>query len=241
MRSNVGYRARVSDSSTTPAPGSASQTLERGLRILEVLAGAPEGMSVTELSRALDTHRAGIYRLLRPLLDHRLVDRAGASRYRLGLGLTELASKVRPRLQQVASPELQRLADELGATVALTVREDREAVVLLVLEPRNADLHIAYRAGLRHRIDVAAPGIAILAANPPVQGERPEVAETRRRGWARSSGELLTGATGVGVAITTGRNEPDAAISAVWISERDDEAVARTLLRTARVLSDSLR
>lgn len=231
----------MSDSSTPAAAGNASQTLERGLRILRVLAEAPEGMSVTELSRALGTHRAGVYRLLRPLLDHRLVDRAGVSCYRLGLGLTELSSKVRPRLQQVAAPELQRLADELSATVALTVREDDEAVVLLVLEPRNSDLHIAYRAGLRHRIDIAAPGLAILAANPAVPGERPEVEQTRQRGWARSTGELLTGATGVGVAITTGRNERDAAISAVWISERDEQAAARLLQRTARILSDSLR
>lgn len=231
----------MSDRSTASSSGSSSQTLERGLRILAVLAESPEGMSVTELSRALDTHRAGVYRLLRPLLDHRLVDRAGTTRYRLGLGLTELGSKVRPRLQQVATPELQRLADELNATVALTVREDDEAVVLLVLEPRSSDLHIAYRAGLRHRIDIAAPGLAILAANPPLPGERPEVEMARRRGWSRSSGELLTGATGVGVAITTGLNEPDAAISAVWIAERDEEAVARLLLRTARILSSSLR
>lgn len=227
--------------STTPPPASSSQTLERGLVVLTVLGEHPDGLSVTDLARALGTHRAGIYRVLNPLIAHRLVDRASGPRYRLGLGLTELASQVRPRLQQVATSELQHLADELGATVALTVREADEAVVLLVLEPRNSELHIAYRAGLRHPLDVAAPGLAILAANPPVPNERPEVALARERGWSRSSGELLTGTTGVGVAIRTGATEPDAAISAVWIAERDEEKMARAVVRTAGLLSDALR
>jgi len=231
----------MSEDELTRPSGNSSQTLSRGLRILRVLADHPEGLSVTELSRAMQTHRAGVYRLLRPLLDDRLVDRSGTAHYRLGLGLVELASQVRPRLQQVAAPELQRLADELRATVALTVRDGDEAVVLLVLEPRSTDMHIAYRAGLRHRLNVAAPGLAILAANPPEPDEREEVSRARIRGWARSAGELLTGATGVGVALTTSSNQTDVAISAVWIAERDEEATARLVMRTATILSGMLR
>jgi DNA-binding IclR family transcriptional regulator len=106
-------------------------------------------------------------------------------------------------------------------------------------EPSKSFLHIAYRAGLRHPLNVAAPGLPIVAANPPIVGERAEVTRARERGWARSSGELLTDATGVAVAITTGRNEPDTAISAVWIAEHDEEETARRIMESARRLAES--
>src|SRR5947209_8572506 len=103
-------------------PDATSLTLQRGLRVLRVLSEHPEGMTVSELADALGTHRAGIYRLLGPHLSERLVWRH-ADRYYLGAGLVELASRVQPRLQEVAGPLLQALADELTATAALTVRD----------------------------------------------------------------------------------------------------------------------
>jgi DNA-binding IclR family transcriptional regulator len=168
-----------------------SLTLERGLRLLRVLARHPDGLSVSQLATELDTHRAGIYRLLAPLLRERLVTRDGDGQHRLAVGLIELASAVHPRLQQAARAELERLADELGATTALTVRDGEEAVVLAVVEPRNTDMHIAYRAGLRHSLDQAASGIAILAAMEPSAGERAAITKARalvsRRRWRDST------------------------------------------------------
>ena len=179
-------------------PENYSLTLDRGLRLLRVLAQEPEGLTVSELADELDTHRAGIYRLLGPLTAHRLVVRGADGRHTLGLGLLELASAVRSRLQEVAVRELRILADELRATTALTIRDGDEAVVAAVVEPSGTAMHIAYRPGLRHPVDRAAPGLAILAGEAPLPGERPEVAVAREQGWAVTTGELLPGATGVG-------------------------------------------
>ena len=218
-----------------PTPPTSSLTLGRGLRLLRVLAQHPEGMTVSELADALGTHRAGIYRLLGPHLAERLVRRHD-DRYVLGTGLVELASRVQPRLREVAGPLLQALADELTATVALTVRDGEDAAVVLdVRSPRHADMHITYRPGLRHPVAIAASGIAILAGGPARESERPEVTEARARGWSRSTGELLPGATGV--AAPTGET---AAVSAVWIGDRDEPAMARAVIATARALADAL-
>jgi DNA-binding IclR family transcriptional regulator len=218
------------------SPASSSLTLERGLRVLRVLAEHPEGMTVSELADALGTHRAGIYRLLGPHLAERLVRRAD-DRYFLGTGLVELASRVRPRLQEVAGPLLQALADELTATAALTVRDGEEgAVVLDVRSPRNADMHITYRPGLRHPVAVAASGIALLAASPPRPSERRVVTQARERGWSHSTGELLPGATGVAAPVPT----VDAAVSAVWIGDRDAPVMAQSVMATARALADAV-
>jgi DNA-binding IclR family transcriptional regulator len=221
--------------------GNHSLTLARGLRVLRVLAAHPEGMTVSELADALGTHRAGIYRLLGPHLGERLVWRRGDGRYQLGVGLIELASRVEPRLQEVAAPLLQALADELAATAALTVRDGKDAAVVVeVRSPRNADLHITYRPGLRHPVTIAASGIAILAGSPPRTGERMEVAEARARGWSRSTGELLPGASGVASPVMTPAGEAQAAVSAVWIGDRDDAGMARAVTATAAAITRTL-
>jgi len=226
---------------TVDAHSSGSLTLERGLRVLTVLAERPQGLSVSELARELSTHRAGIYRLLGPLSDQRLVARGGDGRYRLGVGLLELASGVRARLQEVALPELQALADEVGATSALTLRDADQAVVAAVCEPRSSDIHIAYRAGLRHRLDQAASGIALLAALPARPRERRAVAQARVRGWAHSSGELLAGATGVASAIEMPDGDVEASISIVWIDQRDEAEMAEHVVASAARIAAALR
>jgi DNA-binding IclR family transcriptional regulator len=140
----------------------------------------------------------------------------------------------------VAVRELRGLADETRATTALTIRDGDEAVVAAVVEPRSTDMHIAYRPGLRHPIDVAAPGLAILAAGPQLPGERPEVGLARRRGWAQSSGELLPGATGVAAPILTPGRETEASISAVWVDPRDPGDMAGPVVRAAREIAAAL-
>lgn len=217
-----------------------SLTLERGLRILRVLAGEPSGLSVTELAAELDTHRAGIYRLLGPLVDERLVVRGAGGRYTLGLGLLELASAVRSRLQEVAVRELRGLADEVRATTALTIRDGDEAVVAAVVEPSGTTMHIAYRPGLRHPVDRAAPGLAILAGDAAAPGERPEVGIARERGWAVTTGEILPGATGVAAPILVPGRAAEASISAVWVDPRDPEEMAAPVVRAARAIAAAL-
>jgi DNA-binding IclR family transcriptional regulator len=217
-----------------------SKTLARGLRVLRALAHEPDGLSPTELAAELGTHRAGIYRLLGPLLEARIVSRTDGGAYTLGLGLVELASAVRPRLQEVAAPELRALAEEIGATAALTVRDGDEAVVLTVVEPRTVSMHLTYRAGLRHPIDVAAPGLAILAGDLARPGERPEVGRARRLGYAVSSGELLPGATGVAAPVLAG-GPTEASVSAVWVGERDPAPAGKHAVATAARIARALR
>lgn len=226
---------------TPDLPAGGSLTLTRGLRLLRVLAAHPEGLTVSELANEMGTHRAGVYRLLAPHQRERLVWRHPDGRLHLGLGLIELAAAVQPRLQELAGPLLQSLADELSATTALTVRDgDDAAIVIDVRHPRNTDLHITYRPGLRHPASTAASGIAILAGGPPRPSERRAVAEARDRGWAVSTGELLPGATGVAAPIPEPGGESSAAVSAVWIGDRDNQRMAGPVIATAAAIAAAL-
>jgi len=223
-----------------PSPATHSQTLDRGLRALEVLATHPDGLSVSELAAALETHRAAVYRLLGPLGDHHLVRRADDGRFVLAPGLIELAAGVQRRLTEAAAPVLQRLADQLRATTALTVRDGDEAVMILAVIPREPRIHLTYRQGMRHPLTQGAPGHALLAALPAQPGEDEEIAQARERGYSITTGQLLPGATGVAVALAAPGHEPEASISAVWITGLDPEAVAPDVVAAAREISASL-
>src|SRR5919205_2294994 len=99
-----------------------SQTLDRGLRVLEHLAAVGRPQPIAEIGQALGLHRSITYRLLRTLEDHQLVERDPAGRYHLGLGMTALARGVRSDLQSAALPRLTELVEELGMTAFLVVR-----------------------------------------------------------------------------------------------------------------------
>ena len=64
--------------------------------------------------------------------------------------------------------------------------------------------------------------------------------EARGRGWAMSSGELLRGTTGVGAPIRTGEGDAQAAISAVWLNQRDDVAAGQQVMAAAEAIAAAI-
>lgn len=163
-----------------------SQTLDRGLRVLKVLAEVPEGMTVTEISQRLGVNRTVVYRLISTLEQHTLVRRDSRGRLFVGLGVLHLASAVQPLLRDLAVPVLRSLAEAIGCTAHLTVADGDEALALAVVEPTWTDFHVSYRIGSRHPLSAGAAGKAIgLLADEAVGA------------YAVTSGELQSGAHGL--------------------------------------------
>lgn len=218
-----------------------SQTLDRGLRILEVLADAGGPRSIAELTEAIDVHRSIVYRMVRTLEAHRLVTRRSDGRYELGLGLSALARSVRPALRSAALPALSALADEVGMTAFLVVPEGDEVVTLASVEPRRSQVHVAYRPGGRHAIQLGAPGLAVLAGRPPRPDEAERVTEARGRGWASSHGEVLSGMRSVAAPVVDNRGEVVAAMAVVYVSDGIDPAdLGRKVIAAAATVADRL-
>ncbi|WP_170318797.1 helix-turn-helix domain-containing protein, partial [Allorhizocola rhizosphaerae] len=88
-----------------------AQTLDRGLRLLGLVADAPGGVTVTEAAARLGVGRAVVYRLAATLTEHALVRRDAQGRLRIGVGLLHLARRAQPLLADAALPALRRLAD----------------------------------------------------------------------------------------------------------------------------------
>lgn len=70
-----------------------SQTLDRGLRVLKLLADTDHGLTVTELSVRLGVNRTVVYRLLATLEQHALIRRDLGGRAQVGLGVLRLGGR----------------------------------------------------------------------------------------------------------------------------------------------------
>jgi DNA-binding IclR family transcriptional regulator len=194
-----------------------SQTLDRGLRVLEVLSDAAGPLSVAEISAAIGLHRSVTYRLVRTLEHHRLVERDAAGSYAPGVGLAGLARSVRRTLQAAALPELTVVANRLRMTSFLVVRDGAEAVTIASVEPRATGAHVAYQPGTRHPVDRGAPGLALLMPEVPVPGERDALAQARERGWAQSESEVIAGLRSVAVPVLGADRRAAASLAVVFI------------------------
>ncbi|GLZ14946.1 transcriptional regulator [Actinomadura sp. NBRC 104425] len=217
-----------------------SKTLHNGLQILELLADHPRGLTLSEIAEAVGVHRTVAHRLVRTLEAHHLCRRDRFKRISLGAGLVRLAEPVEQDLRTLARPVLEELTDASGATAHLVVRESDDRVrMLMIVEPRRARMHVAFRPGQLDPIDRGSAGLAMLAARPPVPGERQEVALARRRGFAVSFGEIAASIIGIS-AVVPGAN-PQTSIGLSLFEAPDEDALGRLVVDAAARLGSLLR
>jgi DNA-binding IclR family transcriptional regulator len=210
-------------------PAETSQTLDRGLRVLAVLAAHPNGLTVTELAGVVGVNRTVVYRLVTTLEQHGLARRDATGRLHVGLGVLALARGLQPVLRELANPVLRSLAEDLGATAHLTVADGGEALAIAVVEPTWTDFHVAYRVGARHPLGQGAAGRAILLGREIVAG-----ADVPER-FVATSGELQPGARGIASPVL-GVEGLEASVGVVTLGDLDaDEAGPRVALAAAEV------
>lgn len=240
--------------------------LAKGLSLLDMVADANQPMRFAELLRQSDLPKPTFARILRTLLAFGLVRQDEArGTYSLGPRFLELSHRVWDHFDLVsaATPELGRLAAELGETVALC-RLDGDQVQYL--EERSGDgLGVRVDSGRRVPVHCTAAGKALLAFQEPSFGrafiERLTLAPftaqtitendaltadltlTRARGYAVSYEEHLAGVNSVAVAVAGKDGTPVGALVALGPSSRFDAAkihpAGRELIAAARRITGS--
>lgn len=162
-------RTEPDDSSSHKAVEAGPRSLVRVLNIFEKLAKMDEGLTLTELSVALDSPKSSLLSLLRPLVaSEYLVHLAG--HYRLGPAILQLSMKVLaghsyPSLARVF---LQELADRSNESVYLTAidREHRVVTYVDAIQSKQA-VRYAVGVGAVRPLFVSAAGRALLAHQEP--------------------------------------------------------------------------
>ncbi len=144
------------------------QSLERALKIIDLLAHSSKPMGVTEIGKLIGVHKSTAYRLVSTLRQFGYVDQdEETEKYFLGLKPLELSSIINERLdiKNMIHPYLEELADKTGETVHLAVREGDEIVYIDKVESKHT-IRMYSRIGARAPLYCTALGKCLLAFGP---------------------------------------------------------------------------
>ncbi|MEU9302989.1 IclR family transcriptional regulator [Streptomyces sp. NPDC048269] len=151
-----------------------SQSVERALGILPLLAKGPAGLGA--VADDLGVHKSTALRLLRTLHERGFVYRQPDGRYRLGAQLFALAAEAVENLdvREIAHPHLVELNRATGHTVHLALLQDDEVVYIDKVDSRYP-VRMYSRIGKPVPLTVAAVAKLLLADLP--EAERRSLAE----------------------------------------------------------------
>lgn len=220
--------------------------LARAFDLLDALAGAGEPLGATELAREIGSTKSATFRILVNLERRGYVRKDPVSaRYRLGPALVSLGYQASNGIDllSLAHPHLEQLSVRIQETANLGAIRDGEIVYLDIVEsPRS--LRMAARIGARDLIHSTALGKAILAFLPPEDLNRYLAAPlTRRTGQTITDDERLRAELAdirrTGVARESGENEPDARCIGAPVFDRHGVCAALSISGPASRMSDA--
>jgi len=218
----------------------ATPMVERAFRLLDHLAVAEEGQTLTELARAVGMSKGSLHGLLKTLESGRVVTVSSDRRFTLGPRVFELAQRYQqgPLLRRLAAPAMRRLAASIGETTLLGRVEHDSVVIIERAEPpaQSLGLRVSAERGARVHLLAGAFGRLILGSWPREQREAflrahtlprftdhsitdPErylaaVAEAARLGIGEDREEYLIGVNAVAAPI---RGADGALVALLWV------------------------
>jgi DNA-binding IclR family transcriptional regulator len=162
-----------------PAVDVPAPMVERAFRLLDLLVVAEDGLTLSDLARALKMSKGSMHGLLKTLESCGVVEQHEDRLYALGPRIYNLAAFVRSTgLRRLALPAMQRLATNIGETIFLgRVGQD----IVRVIESVEAGSeypfpHISVPQGTRVHLLAGASGRLVLARWPLEQ----------RRAWLQT-------------------------------------------------------
>lgn len=197
-----------------------TRVVERAFDVLEFLAGANDGVHLSELSQELEMSPATVHRLLRTMVGRGYADQDRKTRrYGPGPKLLEVAARATTSryldLRRVAMPYLRQLAAETGETGNLILPFGADEIVYVEQSRSPRTVGIFTQVGHRAPLYCTAAGKAILAHFSPAELEGylarttlvpvtehtlatpedlvGELADVRRRGFAVDDEERESG------------------------------------------------
>jgi IclR family KDG regulon transcriptional repressor len=249
---SVQFDEQKQKSSQSPAPDIPAPMVERAFRLLDLLVVSEEGMTLSELARALKMSKGSIHGLLKTLEHCDVIEQREERLYTLGPRIYNLAAYIwSTGLRRLAIPAMQRLASSIGETVYLGRVEQDIVRTIETVEP-GGDFpfpHISVPRGTRVPLLAGAFGRVVLARWPPERRQAwlhahplprftaksitdpaqylAAVEETARTGLGIDHGEYLVGVNAVAVPIIGLNGSLVALFCALGFSANFDDEVMR--------------
>ncbi len=173
---NVQYNELLSMSeesgtaSVAPAP-----MVERAFRLLDLLSVAEEGLTLSDLARALSMSKGSMHGLLKTLETSHVIEQSKERCYVLGPRIYDLAQAYvqRAGLRHFALPIMRRLATNIAETVFLgKIEQNGVRIVECIMdEGEHLALRISAPRGTRVHLLAGATGRLVLASWTAAQRE----------------------------------------------------------------------
>lgn len=143
------------------------QSVNRAIEIIRCFENKEE-LGVTEISKMVRVHKSTTFGLISTLEANKLLEKnENTGKYRLGLELFKLGTKVSLSLRRIAIPYMERLVKIYQETVNLVVMDGLSVMYLEKIES-NRSINISTLVGGRLPLHCTAVGKAIIS-NLPVE------------------------------------------------------------------------
>lgn len=143
-----------------------SQSLVRGLHLLDILSNFPNGCPLAKISELAELNKSTTHRLLQSLQAEGYVKPAHApGSYRLSTKCLAIGQKTLSSLNiiNIASPILEQVNLTTGETVNFSIREDDHAIMIYKLEPTTGMMRTRSYIGQHLQLYCSAMGKIFMA------------------------------------------------------------------------------
>jgi len=241
-----------------PIPPQGAQTALRAVSILESFTLENPSLSLSEVSEAVGLAPSTVHRLLRALQSRDLVVVNEASKkYVLGVGVMRLARSILNKngLTLLARPGMERLRTATSETVSLQIVLGERRVAIAELVSPHA-IQMSSGIGEPYPIHLGSAGKSMLAFFPAKKRFRFVTASAdpaalqldlegvRKRGYAVSAGEVVSGAAAIAAPVFDAEGAVFACINVTGPAERFStdlvQETAKELLAVTTALSADL-
>jgi DNA-binding IclR family transcriptional regulator len=156
------------DRGVTARSGYSAPALEKGLDILELLAGSGRPLGTRQIADALGRSKNEIFRMVHVLLERGYLQRDEGgdglmlSNKLFGLGMQTARAR---DLVSVAAPIIERFAEQVRQAAHLVVAHRGETVIIAAASG-DADMNFSLKLGYRRPLADAHSGLVLMAFQP---------------------------------------------------------------------------
>ena len=253
-------RAKPRSGKSQSLRGYSAPALEKGMDIVELLADAEEGLTVSEISQRLKRRMSELFRII-VVMEQRgwLQKDPESSRYRVTYHVLRLAHRSTPAqtLSSAAAPVMQELSTRINQSCHLVVRSGTQGLVILRQENQRRHANLSVRLGSVIELVASCSGHVLLAHLEPVEREhllkslpRPRgvsklkvvvtLEKVRKRGYEIHQSPITAGVTDISYPIRGFDDKVVAALTIPYLHALDN-SLPTSVEQTRRLLEDATR
>jgi DNA-binding IclR family transcriptional regulator len=244
----------------SPRRDYAAPALEKGIDIVELLADAETGLTVSEIAQRLKRRMSELFRIIVVMERRRWLQKdPETSRYSVTYHVLNLAHRGTPAqsLTLAAAPVMHKLSTRVNQSCHLVVRSGNDGLVILRQENQQRHANLSVRVGATLKLVSSCSGRILLAHLEPDEREKllrslmPSsgmarakldkiLQDTGRRGFLVQQSPMTAGVTDISYPIRAFDGRVVAALTIPYLHVFDN-SLPTTVEQTKRLLEQSAR